>query len=361
MKQIIKRYPIWSVSFSLTLIVAIYWSLIASDKYVSEANIVLDSPQLAAPSLNFQSLLMGGGSGNGDMLLLRDFMLSVDMMVIVEKELGFKSHYTGSEIDYFSRLAGNVTQEELHTYYNNRVSVELDEYAQVLRIKVEAFNPEMARDIVNLLLSEGEALMNSMGKRLAEEQVEFLQRQVEDLRIRFEESQHALIVYQNEQGLVSPTGTVESISSVVAQLEAELSALKIRKASLLSFQSVNSPEIIRTQSEIKALTEQINVERRRMTQESGDALNVVSAQYQMLELKAQFAQESYSAALAALETTRIEAARKLKQVSILQSPTYPEYPVQPRRLYNATVFAVVMIFLSLIVQMLQLIIRDHRD
>jgi capsular polysaccharide transport system permease protein len=75
----------------------------------------------------------------------------------------------------------------------------------------------------------------------------------------------------------------------------------------------------------------------------------------------QFSQESYSTALSALENTRIEAARKLKQLSVLQSATLPEYAVEPERLYNSAVFIIIALFLGLIVQMLVLIIMDHRD
>jgi len=63
----------------------------------------------------------------------------------------------------------------------------------------------------------------------------------------------------------------------------------------------------------------------------------------------------------ALENTRIEAARKLKQVSVLQSPTFPEYPVEPRRLYNTVVFAIIAFLAGLIIQMLVLIVKDHKD
>ncbi|GGK58211.1 chain-length determining protein [Amphritea balenae] len=296
------------------------------------------------------------------MLLLRDYLLSVDMMNKLEEELDFRAHYSKDSIDLVSRLSSaDVSLEELHEYYLKRIQVELDEYAQVLRIKVEAFSPEMAYSISNFLLSQGEAHMNSMGQRLAQEQVSFLQLQVSELSSEFDIAQQALINYQNEQGLVSPTGTVESLSGVVANLEGELSGLKIKKASLLSFQSKTSPEMVRVQSQIDALSDQIAAEQQRMAKQSGNALNVLSIQYQVLELKARFAQESYSAALVALEGTRIEAARKLKQVSVLQQPTYPEYAIEPRRLYNTTVFAIIMIFLSLIMQMLILIIKDHRD
>jgi capsular polysaccharide transport system permease protein len=219
----------------------------------------------------------------------------------------------------------------------------------------------MAHEIGKFLINKGEEQMNNLGKRLADEQVRFLEQQVGVLNTRFEESRKGLLDYQNEQGLFSPTGTVESINAVVASLEAQLTELKAKKTTLASFQSQTSPEVVRITTEIESLKEQIDLERARMAQSSGGALNVISSEYQTLELKAKFAQESYSAALAALENTRIEAARKLKQVSILQEPTLPEYPVEPERMRNSIMFAVVVIFLTLIMQMLILIIKEHRD
>jgi len=342
--------------------VSIYWGFLASDRYVSVSNVVLASPQIAAPTLDFNSLLAGSTSNTADMLLLRDYLLSVDMLKKVDEELGFRSHYSNTDIDFFSRLYDRETYlEEVHEYYLKRVSIVLDDYAQVLRIKVSAFSPKMARDITTFLLEKGEQHMNLMGQRLAEEQVSFLEKQVNEQNERFAATRQELLNYQNKQGLVSPAGTVESINAVVAALEAQLTDLKAKRSTLISFQSNTSPEVVRINTEINSLQEQIEIEKSRMAQQSGDALNTVSSEYQTLELKVQFAQESYSGALAALENTRIEAARKLKQVSVLQTPTLPEYPVEPERLHNSLMFAVVAIFMALITHMLILIIKEHRD
>lgn len=345
----------------MMIIVSIYWSLIASDRYVSESNIVLESPQISAPSLNFSSLLRGG-SGSGDMLLLRDYLLSVDMLKLLDEEAEFRKHYADTRVDFFTRLvAPDVTIEELHEYFLDRISVELDEYSQVLRVKVQAFSPEKAHQISKILLKDGERHMNLMGQRLAEEQVRFLELQVSGLADTFEMARKELINFQNKNGLISATGTVENINVIVGGLERQLAELRAVRSALITYQSVNSPEIVKTDNQIQALLDQINSEQARMATESGNALNSLSSDYLILELKVRFAQESYSGALAALESTRIESARKLKQVSILQNPTLPEYSQQPERIHNIAVFSLVTIFIALIIQMLLLIIRDHRD
>ncbi|WP_110689378.1 chain-length determining protein [Salinicola endophyticus] len=356
-----KKHLHWFLCFLAIILVAFYWAVWASDRYVSHAHVVLESPQISAPSLSFSSLLSGGANSNSDMLLLRDYLRSVDMLQYLVDHAGFRRHYA-SNGDYFSRLQSeDAPLEELHDYYLKRVSVELDEYAGVLRIDVEAFTPQEANLIAKLLLERGEEHMNDMGRRLAEEQVKFLQQQVDQLQVKFQETRQALLSYQNENGLVSPTGTVESLSGVVARLEGQLAGLKAQRTALASFQSATSPEIIKINSQISALENQIRQEKQRLAAQSGDALNAVSSEYQRLQLQAKFAEESYSGALSALQNTQVEAARKLKQLSTLQSPTLPQYPEQPERLYNIVVFSVISIFLALIANMIVLIVKDHRD
>lgn len=360
MTRFIKKQPHWALAFSAITVVSIYWFLWAEDRYVSHATVVLESPQIAAPEINFSSLLTGT-KGNSDLLLLREHLLSVDMLKKIESELPFRRHYSENG-DLFSSLWDKEAPiEHLHKYYQKRVKVELDEYAGVLNIEVQAFNPEFAHQLAQLILSSGEAHMNEMGQRLAEEQVQFLEKQTHRLEQHFNSTREALINYQNEYGLISPIQTVESLNQVVSSLEAELATTQAKYSAIQSYQGSRSAELIQVRSEINALQKQIEKERNRLAQAAGNALNQVSADYQTLELKAQFAQQTYSSALAALENTRIEAARKLKQVSVLQSPLQPEYSTKPERLYNASIFAIVVLFMAFIFNMLVIIVRDHRD
>ena len=361
MKKMIKRQPQWVVALLSIILVGLYWSLWADDRYVAKATVVLESPQVSTASeVSFGSLLTGDQS-NSDLLLLREYLLSADMLKKVQQELDFRSHYSEYG-DFFARLGDkNSPIEELHDYYLKRVSVEIDEYSGVLNIKVQAWTPGFSQKFAKLLLREGEAHMNEMGQRLAEEQVRFLDKQVALLEKNFQQTRQALLDYQNENGLISPTQTVESLNTVVSSLEAQLASMKARKSALASYQSARSSDMVRTESEIKALRDQIDLERKRLAQQSGDSLNAVSSQYETLQLRADFAKQTYSNALAALENTRIEAARKLKQVSILQSPLLPEYPEQPERIYNISIFSIVVLFIGFIISMLTLIVKDHRD
>lgn len=361
MAALLKKHPYWLICVVAILAVTIYWSVLATERYLSKSTIVLQSSKAATiSSLSVSSLLSGGGSHR--LLVLREYLLSVDMLQKLDAALDLRSHYSQEFIDYFSRLGSpDVPLSDFHEYYLQRVTVELDEYAGVLRIKAEAFNPKTAHAIVVMMLREGEQKMNQISQRLATQQMEFIKAQVEKLEQRLQEARQALLEYQNSHELISPTVAVETLSTVVAKLQGELAKFKAKKRALSATQSKNSPAIQMLGRKISAMQSQIDQLRDRMASSSGAALNQKSARYLTLKMKLEFAKKVYTKALGALQRIRVQAASSLTQVAVIQTPTTPEYSTRPKRLHNIVVFAILAILATLIAHLLIAIVRDHRD
>ncbi|MFD2632121.1 chain-length determining protein [Idiomarina piscisalsi] len=356
----IKRQPHWAIALVLILVAAVYWGLIATDRYVSKAHIVLESPEVNMSSMNISSLL-SGTQGSGDLLLLRDHLLSVTMLKKLQRDLDLRSHYSQDFIDPWSRLdSADVPIEKFHEYIRSHMSIEFDEYSAILKIQVQAYDRKMSQTIVQVLLDEGEQHMNRMGQRLAEEQVEFIDQQAKQAEERLFAAREKMLQFQNENGLVSPTQTVQAIFTTVSQLQAQIAALEARKKALLDYQSETSPEVMRLSREIRSLEQQTQLEQDKMASQTGTALNETSAEFETLQLRAEFALQLYTNTLTALESTRIEAARKLKQISILEFPTLPEYSTKPDRTYNFMVFLLFTVFITAIIHLARAIVRDHK-
>lgn len=362
MLKIIKNYPVWILSFVISILVSVYWINIATNRYVSQAHIVLLTPEVAPPEFSMSTIFTGGGGNKADLLLLRDYLMSVDMLKILDEDLDLRKHFSNIEIDYFSRMPEkDLAIENFHEFYLDHVEIELDDYSGVLVIKSSVFTPSKAKEITELLISAGEKFMNQMGQRLAEDQVKFITEQVENLRLNLEKTQQDVLDYQNSHQLISPTETVESYSQIIAELRTDLAKLNSKKIMLSDFQGKKSAEMIKIDSEISALKKQIEIENSKLIATKGTALNKISAEYEALLLKAKFAQELYSNAIATLESTRVEAARKLKQVSVTQTATVPEYSTEPHRIYNIVVTILMLFVLSVILSMIYEILLDHRD
>jgi capsular polysaccharide transport system permease protein len=359
----LKSWVFWLAAL-LCVAAVMYWGLIASDRYVSEAHVIIqqiDPP--AGTGLDISSMIgMSGGSTRADQMFLRDHLLSVDMLAKLDSQLGLREHYSDRRYDMLSRLwSKDISQERFHSYYLSRIGVMFDDNAGVLIVHAEAFTPEKAHEIASLLVEEGERYMNQMARRLAQEQVAFIEKQVEQISERVITARQAVLTFQNERNLVSPQGTAEALFGIISQLEGRLIELKTQRDALLGYQQAQSPAVVDVDLQVAAVKKQIAREQARLTSSERQTLNRIVEEYQRLEMNAEFAREMYKAGLTALEKHRVEAGRMLKMVSVLQRPTHPQYPLEPRRIYNTTVFILLTLLLAGILTLLKVIVRDHRD
>ncbi|MFT4241146.1 MAG: chain-length determining protein [Acidovorax sp.] len=352
------------VALAASLLAALYWGIIASDRYVSEAQILIQHTDMASgQALDFSSLLTGSGSASrGDQMLLRTRLLSVDMLQQLDQQLDLRGHFSSNDHDILSRMFWHdASLEFFHRYYLSRVSVEYDEYAGTLIVEAQAFSPEMAQRIAQALVHDGEQFMNRMGHQLAQEQVDFLEKQVQERGQLALQARQKVLAFQNAKGLVSPQATAENLAGVINKLEAQLTELNARKTALLGYLAPTAPGVVELDLQINAVQKQMRAEQDRLTGTKGQELNRTVEEFQRLELEAQFMQDAYKSALVALEKGRVEATRMLKKISVLQSANLPEYPLQPRRIYNIVAFTLVALLLAGIVQLLVAIVRDHKD
>jgi capsular polysaccharide transport system permease protein len=342
--------------FALSLLATLYWGVIASDRYVSEAHVVIHRADVG-------SVKDSGNAGSMvEQLLLRDYLLSVDMLKKLDERLKLREHYSDRRRDPLARMwFASAPAEWFHRHYLSRVSVELDPSAYVLVIKTQAYDPKTAHSIAAMLVEEGERYMNALGQRMAGEQVAFLERQVAQLNERVVADRQGLLGYQNRKGMVSPQGTVENIAGIVSRLEAQLAELQTQLTGMQGYLMPDSPGLANLTMQIDAVEKQIAREKKRLAAPGGQALNKTVEEYQRLQMNAELSLAVYKTALTALEQGRIDAMRKLMTVSVLQSPSEPQYPLEPRRIYNIVVFILMILVIAGIAHLLAAVIRDHKD
>jgi capsular polysaccharide transport system permease protein len=341
-----------------------YWLLVASDRYVSQATVIIQrTDQANPPSLGLPSVISAaGGISSADQLLLREYLLSEDMLEKLDAALDLRSHFSNGHRDPISRMwFKDAPTEWFYSFWLDRINVDYDDYGGVLRIQAQAYDAETARAIVDSMVKLGEAHMNGIGHKLAQSQVDFLSRQVTLAHDRLLEATQNLINFQNQKGLVAPASTAEGINTLIDKLEAQKADVQTQLASLPPGLSPSQPTVMMLRKNLRALEDQIANKRAELAAPGSRTLNYTVEEFQRLQLQVTFAQDLYKTALSALEQGRMDAARMLKMVSTLQSPTVPVYPMEPRRFYNAFVTLLIGLALIGVVKLLESIIRDHVD
>ena len=357
------QHRIFATAFVASLLAMFYWGVIASDRFVSEAHIIIQKTDLSSSQTpDFSSLLGSGGGNRADQLLLRDHLRSVDMLNKLDAKLNLRDHYSDWHRDPLSRMwFKDAPLEHFHSHFLSQVNVVYDDYAGVVIIKAQAYDAAMAQAITTTMVEEGERHMNAMAHSLAQDQVAFLGKQVSEMGVKAIQARQAMLNFQNQKGMASPQGAAENLVAIINRLEGQLADLRTQRATVLGYLMPNSPNVIEIDQQISAVQKQIAQEQARLVSPNGKMLNSTVEEYQRLQMDAEFAQDVYKTALVALEQGRIEAARTLKKVTMLQTPTMPQYPLEPRRLYNIVVFILITLLLAGIVHLLAAIIRDHKD
>lgn len=342
-------------------IAVLYFGVVASDRYVSRAQIVIKQADQIKMLPDTLSMLGLGGSNHEDVLLIQDYLNSPDLLAKLDKELSLKAHYQSHDVDYFSRLSGDVSQEDFIKYYRDHLSLRLDDLSGVLTIELQAFDPAYGQRVVSLMLKESEGFINKLGHQVALEQLAFVEKEVDRAYQRVQDEKAKVLDFQNRHNLISPESTSSARLGVVSQIESELASQQAQLKQLQSYMKDTAPAVISVKARAEALSEQLAQEKARLTGTDQDAMNEVTARYMDVQTQATLAADLYKSGLISLEQARVEAYRKLKHLLVVSQPTLAEDAEYPRRLYNLATIGVLLCLLYGLIVMGLATLREHQD
>lgn len=342
-------------------IAVIYFGFIASDRYVSRAELVVKQADQIKMLPDALSMLGLGGNNHQDILLIQDYLKSADLLNKLDKELGLKAHFQSHKVDYFSRLPDNVSREEFLKYYREHLTLRLDDISGVLTIELQAFDPAYGQKVVGVMLKESEGFINKLGHQVALEQLAFVEKEVNRAYQRVQTEKAKVLEFQNTHHLISPESTSTARMSVVSQIEGQLAQQQAQLKQLQSYMKATAPAVVSVQARVDALTEQLAQEQARLTGADKNAMNEVTASYMDVQTQATLAADLYKTGLISLEQARIEAYRKLKHLLVISQPTLAEDAEYPRRLYNLATIGVLLCLLYGLIVMGLATLREHQD
>lgn len=346
------------VCFSLA---ALYYGVIASDRYVSQASLIIKQADQLKMLPDALSMLGLGGSNHQDVLVIQDYLKSWDMLDTLDKELQLKKHYQSDSADMFSRLPEDATREEFLAFYRDHLTISLDELSGVLTVNLQAFEPEYAKRVVTLMLKESEGFINRLSHQVAMDQLKFVETEVARSHERLLQEREKMLAFQNQHQLMSPEATSTAMIGVVSELEAELVRQDAELKRLQIYMNPSAPDVIAVKDRVEALTRQLAQEKMRLTSGDKKSLNEVNADYQAVQVQTQLAADVYKTGLVSMEQARVEAYRKLKHLLVVSQPSVAEEAEYPRRLYNlATIGVLLCLFYGLVVMGLATL-REHQD
>ena len=311
----------------------------ASDIYVSETRFAIRSSDETAASGLLASVL---GSSNtsvsgDDSFIVRDFILSKDMLLNLEERLSLREHYSDEMVDAFSRLGPDASEEDFLSYYRRMVEV-LNE-ADITTLRVRAYTPEYAQLIGQEIVSLSEDLVNRLSDRIIDDTLSFARKEVDRAEARVKAASQRVTEFRKERRSIDPGEETAAVLGIVTGLESQLAAARAELVQAQTFMRPDSPKVTSLSARVDALQEQVDKERLRLASESGSDLTRLIDSYEPLVLDQELAKQRYTSALTSLEVARAEAQRKQRYLVAFVATELPDEATEPDRVLKiATVF-----------------------
>ena len=363
------KFKRWRLAIGLVILpmvlAAIYYGTFANDRYVSSAQVVVrqDGGNQAAAMPGLATLLTGANpASREETLYLREYIGSMDMMLLLEERLHWVEQYAAQRSDMFFWLDKDAQREDLHKYYQRMVSANYDETTGLLRVEVQAFTPDLSVKMLRTILEASEHFVNEVSHSIAREQMTFAKSELATARVQYADRKAELIDFQNANKVLDGANTAQSRATIIADLEGQYTKEQAVMTEMQFKLRADSPQVKQQKQRVNAIAQQLTKEKRLLVSSTdGSQLNVVASAFQQLTLDAGIAEASYTTAIAALDNARIEASKKIRTLVTVVSPNTPQLALYPERLYNLATILLGLLMLYGITRFILASIEDHRD
>ena len=342
-KKKLKKSPVIGFVFIPWFLFSFYLTFVATERYESIAQIIVKQPDTVAAPIPEMALFSGLG-GSSDGALVQAYIYSADLIEYLKLNTDIVSHYTDTNVDFFSRLPSDYEKEEFYEFYQKHVTVEIDAASQIISIGVQGFTPEFAQSLNEQIVDRTEWYINSISQKLAEQQLIFINEEHERISAKFADARKALLNFQEKYNLLNPEAEGSAMQSITYGLENQIVSKETELLALRRVMSDDSVEVQKAKNQLQALKSQLMSERAKLSTSSSNEdipVSQIMARFQELKVNVEIALKSFTSSLMLIEKARVEVYQQVKYLVTVQKPVEPQKTAYPKVWYNILLFGFV--------------------
>ena len=345
--------------FLPTLIAAWYFAVVATPMYSSRAEFLI----LQADSAG------GGGLGgllsgtqfatNQDAIATQRYLNSIEAMIDLDEDAGYKAHFLQEWIDPIQRLAENPTNEQAYNIYSKNTIVGYDPTEGVIRMEVSAADPAVAQLFAERLIHFAEGRVNYLSQTKRGNQMQEAVAAFEKAQVGRRDAQEALVSLQQKGSILDPEGVIATLRGQINNIEIQLQEKGLQLAALEDNARPNQAKVDGAKGDIRrmnALLDKLNAKMINASQ-GEDSLAQLSVSIQMAQADLVSRDMMLQSSLQQVETTRMEANRLVRYLAVNVEPVAAQEPSYPRKFENTVlaflIFSGIYLMLSLTASILR--------
>lgn len=363
-----RRHVVIFLTFLLAVLLPIavsawyLWSR-AAEQYASYLGFSVRSEAGGATSselLGGLSSLAGVSDSSTDTDILYKFIQSHDLVERVDRELDLREIWSKPEEDPIFSYTGGESLEDLREEWERKVQIYYDN--GIIELRVLAFDPQDAQNITQAIYKESTQLINELNDVAREDALRYARTDLDEALERLKGARQALTAFRNRHQVVDPTADVQTQVGVITSLQQKLAESLVQLGMLQANAQPSDPRIAQTELQVKVIRNQIEAERQKFGSEtaSGEVLSDVVGDYESLAVDREFAESTYTAALAAFDAARAEASRQSRYLAAFVKPTLAQESKFPERTKLMAIISGFLLVTWIIAILVFYSLRDRR-
>jgi len=156
--------------------------------------------------------------------------------------------------------------------------------------------------------------------------IEFMESQIPQLKQKLEQSEEGFNKFREQYGTIDVSKEAEILLNESAQIESQLSELKLKQAELLTYYTAEHPLVIQINDQLEVLNE-----RRQKIKETVTRMPEVQRQFLQLSQDMEINREIYLTMLKNYEQLKIARAGEIGYVRVVDMPINTFNPIAPKK------------------------------
>ncbi|MCP5036046.1 MAG: sugar transporter, partial [Rhodobacteraceae bacterium] len=303
---------------------AVSWYLfgIAEDQYASVVGFSVRKEETGSALEFLGGITDLSGSSYSDTDILYEYIQSQEMVRLVHAKLDMARIYTKPGDPFFS-LGDDLRIEALARYWKRMINVYYDNSSGLIEIRVLAFNPRDAQEIVAVIYDQSSMMINQLSTIARADITRYAQEELTRAVERLKLARQARSAFQNRTRIVDPMADISGRMGLLNTLHAQLAETKIEQELLLrNSLSDNDPRKQQIERKLDAIQKLIDEERGQFVngsdsvESSGEATySELLAEFEALQVDLEFAEQAYLSAQASHDIALAEAQRKSRYLA----------------------------------------------
>lgn len=345
-----------------TAVVGWYFYTMATPMYATKSEFLILKADNTGGSTGLGNLLSGTQFATSqDSIAVQSYLQSKDAMLRLDKDQGFKAHFSQPWIDPIQRLPANPTNEQAYKIYSKDVKIGYDPTEGVVRMEVVAPDPETSANFSRSLLSYAEERVNHLSEQKRSDQMRDALAGFENAQIERRKAQEALVSLQQKGAILDPEGVIAALRGQINNIEVQLQDKQLELSALMDNPRPNQAKVDGAKGDVRRLQDLLDQLNKRMVDASKgeNSLAELSVRIQMAQADLQTRDMMLQSALQQVEQTRMEANRQVRYLTTSVEPVASQEAAYPRKFENTILAFLFFSGIYLMISLTASILREQ--